>query len=101
MSKDQLDEIIESNAAQLLDVFKSYNGKIFDPHEIFRAATLNIVTQFAVGKKYELEHPDFKVLCHTMDLIMNNIDSRIISKALHVRLILVNRLQYLINVFII
>ena len=85
-SKRQLGEILKYNSNQVIDLLIAANEKPIDPIEIFKLATMNIVTEFTVGKKYEFSDPDFKVIFKSIETIMNNIDSRIKSKVFHVRI---------------
>jgi len=45
---------------------------------------MNIVTDFALGKKYDLASEEFQQLAVTVQTIIDNIPGRFISKIFHV-----------------
>lgn len=80
VGKQRIQEITTASAKSVCELIQS-ESKLkpegFDPREIFTLGTLNVVSDFTFGKKYELNDPEFDEIAVAVEGFFNNIISSI------------------------
>ncbi|XP_040295195.1 cytochrome P450 2K1-like isoform X1 [Bufo bufo] len=67
MGKKSLEGRIQDEIIALIESFKCYNGKPFDPHLIVNCAISNVICSIIFGKRFEYEDPTFQKLIRMLD----------------------------------
>ena len=66
-SPEMLEGKIQAECHRLLDYFKKHQGKPFDPRNIFKIATSNIIVGILFGTNFPYGHKDLQAMLDTSD----------------------------------
>ncbi|CAG5112166.1 Oidioi.mRNA.OKI2018_I69.chr2.g6409.t1.cds [Oikopleura dioica] len=84
---EQMEEMLSINADDLCSAILAQsgegNGKAFDPRVLFMNATLNSLTEVALGKRLDINDPEFESLADNIKTILGNVQHRVLTKVIH------------------
>ena len=80
VGKKRIQEITTASAKRVCELIRSESKLTpegFDPRQIFTLGTLNVISDFAMGKQYDLDDPEFGEIVVAVDRFFANLMSSI------------------------
>jgi cytochrome P450 len=82
---EQMEEMLSLNADDLCTAILEQTSadKPFDPRAVFMNATLNSLTEVALGKRLDINDPEFEAVAENIKTILGNVQHRVLTKVIH------------------
>ena len=80
-----MEEMLSLNADDLCTAIleQSSADQPFDPRALFMNATLNSLTEVALGKRLDINDPEFEAVADNIKTILGNVQHRVLTKVIH------------------